>query len=195
MKKTFLKSIQILVITIILIATCTFAMAQPRAIGGRLGYNIGISYQHQIGEKNMIQADVDLIAYALHGIQGTVTYNWIVPLKSWEVVKWNLIAGVGAGAGFQWWGGHYTHLDTWPLPYREGGTFLGAAGMIGMEWNFKFPLQLAIEYRPLVGTILHQKRDYYDDHFERKGIAAAFYYRGLWESAAAISVRYKFGEK
>ena len=192
MTKTFLKSIQILVITIILIATCTVAMAQPRAIGGRLGYNIGISYQHQIGEKNMIQADVDLIAYALHGIQGTVTYNWIIPLKSWDVVNWNLIAGVGAGVGFQWWGNHVNYVRTWGN--WGTGTFLGVAGMIGMEWNFKFPLQLAIEYRPLVGPRIFQKRDWDDDHF-LGDIAATFHYRGLWESAAAISVRYKFGGK
>jgi len=184
-------------LTIILLATCTVAIAQPRAIGGRLGYNIGISYQHQLGEKNMIQADVDLVAYALHGIQGTVTYNWIIPLKSWNVANWNLIAGVGAGVGFQWWAGNNVIWHSWEYGPRNwgSGTFLGAAGMIGMEWNFKFPLQLAIEYRPIVGTILNQKKDYYEDHFVRNGIGVNFYYRGLWESAAAISVRYKFGGK
>ena len=182
-------------LTIIMVATCTIAMAQPRAIGGRLGYNIGVSYQHQLGEKNMIQADVDLVAYALHGIQGTVTYNWIIPLKSWDVANMNLLAGVGAGVGFQWWAGNDVVWIGYGPEKWGSGTFLGAAGMIGLEWNFKFPLQLAIEYRPLVGPILHQKHDYYEDHSVRKGISADFYYRGLWESAAAISVRYKFGGK
>jgi hypothetical protein len=89
-------------LAILLIVTCTVTIAQPRAIGGRLSWGIGPSYQHQIGEKNMIQADVDLIAYGLWGIQTTATYNWLIPLKSWEVVNWNLYAGVGIGGGYEW---------------------------------------------------------------------------------------------
>ena len=69
-------------LTIILLATCTVAMAQPRAIGGRIGYNIGASYQHQIGEKNMLQADLDFYGLGWWGMQGTVTFNWIIPLVS-----------------------------------------------------------------------------------------------------------------
>jgi len=168
-------------LAIILIATCAIAMAQPRAIGGRLGWNIGASYQHQIGEKHMIQADLDFIGYGLWGPQGTVTFNWIIPLVSVDAGKLNLYPGVGVGGGYRWW--------------SHG--FVGVAGMIGIEWTFKFPLQLSFEYRPLIGPSLYQ--EYFYDDFgwitDKKRIGACFNYGGLWSSAVAIGVRYKFGGK
>jgi len=170
-------------LTIILIASCTITMAQPRAIGGRLGTSVGVSYQHQIGKRTMIQADIDLLEYAYRGVQGTVTFNWIVPLKSWEAANWNMIAGVGVGGGYEW--------NPWEMWYRwnswsRSGGFVGVAGMIGLEWNFKFPLQLSVEYRPLIGTRLH----IYDNITN-----IGFYRQGLWSGTAAIGVRYKFGGK
>jgi len=82
------------------------------------------------------------------------------------------------------------------LDYGGRGIFVGVAGMIGMEWNFKFPLQLAIEYRPLIGPIFSQKRDYYEDYSVKKeGIGVDFYYRGLFSGALAIGIRYKFSGK
>ncbi len=134
--------------------------AQPRAIGGRLGYGIEASYQHSFGS-NMLQADLGLPGF--HSIAGTVTYDWIWSIDSWkEKGEWNWYAGVGGGAGFSWWG-------NW--------AFLGVAGMVGVEYNFWFPLQLSLDYRPLIGP-----------HFGGGG--AGFYHWGLWDFA--LSVRYKF---
>ena len=180
MKKTSL-------LVIILVATCAIAMAQPRAIGGRIGYSLGVSYQHQIGEKNLIQADIDILKYGWCGTQGTVTFNWIVPLKSWEKANWNLLAGVGVGCGYEWWGGSAREdWYRWNSWWSKSGGFIGVAGMIGLEWNFKFPLQLSVEYRPLIGTKLYRL-----DNLTNVG----FYYHGLCTSAVAIGVRYKFGGK
>jgi len=173
MKKTSL-------LAIILVATCTVAMAQPRAIGGRLGLSAGPSYQHQIGKKTMIQADVDMLAYA-YGIQGTVTFNWIVPIKSWEKANWNLLAGVGAGGGWEVW-------NKW----KSGYGFVGVAGMVGLEWNFKFPLQLSVEYRPVIGP------KFYHGALTTEGKhpdSAFINTEGLFLSAVAAGVRYKFGGK
>jgi hypothetical protein len=64
--------------------------------------------------------------------------------------------------------------------------------MVGLEWNFKFPLQLFIEYRPLIGPRLYQT---YDFNYISKGVGVNFYYDGLWATAFAIGVRYKFGGK
>ena len=172
---------------IFLITTHIVAIAQPRAIGGRLGCSIGPSYQHQIGEKNMIQADIDFLGYGLWGVQGTVTFNWIIPLKSWETVNWNLCTGIGIGGGYE------SGMRTLRGLYHgwEGGDgFIGIAGMIGLEWNFKFPLQLSVEYRPLIGPRLYR---YYSNGGKKTYID--FYYRGLWTSAIAVGVRYKFGGK
>ena len=174
-------------LALILIATCTVAFAQPRAIGGRIASSIGISYQHQIGEKNMIQADLDFLIYGLWGTQGTVTFNWIIPLVDVSAGQLNLYPGVGLGGGYEWW--NWGGFGGTPLYSGGYGTgFVGIAGMIGLEWNFKFPLQLSLEYRPLLGVELKK-------HWSDKGIGAGFYYNGLWMSAVAVGVRYKFGGK
>jgi len=150
-------------LSVILMATCVVAMAQPRAIGGRIAWNIGASYQHSLGEKNMIQVDLDFPCYH-RGIQATATYNWIFPIKSWtHDGSWNWYAGVGAGLGCSW------HKMGWA----------GVAGMIGVEYNFKFPLQLSLDWRPRIGP-----------WFSKNNIG--FHSEGLYTSAFGIGVRSKF---
>jgi hypothetical protein len=179
LNKTFMKKLSLFVI--LLIATCTLAMAQPRAIGGRISYSIGASYQHQIGEKNMLQADLDILGF-WYGGQGTVTFNWIFPIQSWDVCSLNWYAGVGVGGGYRWgwWGYRIYGYHHWGY-YGYG--FVGATGMVGFECNFKFPLQLSVEYRPLIGPRFY------------RGGGVGFYLDGLYTTAAALSVRYKFGGK
>ena len=170
-------------LAIILLAICTVTMAQPRAIGGRLSYSLGASYQHQIGSKNMLQADLDLLGYWWGG-QGTATFNWIFPIKEWDLCALNWYAGVGVGGGYRW--GTYNRY--YPLIWEHSNWnhygFLGVAGMVGFECNFKFPLQLSVEYRPVFGPM-----------FNRYSGVLDFYYDGFFTTALAFSVRYKFGGK
>jgi len=168
---------------IILLATSTVAMAQPRAVGGRIGWSLGPSYQHQIGEKNMIQADIDFIGYGWWGTQATVTFNWLIPLLSVNAGELILCPGVGVGGGYEWWGG--SRNKSLYTPKRWGQGFVGIAGMIGLEWNFKFPLQLSFEYRPLIGPSFNRGSNTKKDRVD-------FYYNGLYSSAVAIGVRYRF---
>ena len=154
-------------LSVILIATCVVAMAQPRAIGGRLTNGVGVSYQHGFGESNMLQVDVD---FPVFGLQAAVTYNWIFPISSWSHAgEWNWYAGVGGGAGYYWgwWG-------TW-----GSSAFVGVAGMIGVEYTFNFPLQLSLDYRPVFGP-----------SFEADYIG--FHVLGCWSGAIGLGVRYKF---
>ena len=159
--------------TVILFATCVVAMAQPRAFGGRFCYNVGASYQHSFGEKNMLQVDLDFPLF-FWGIQATATYNWIFPFNSWtKPGSWNWYAGVGGGAGYMW-GWESSFFGNW---YNFG--LAGVAGMLGVEYNFKFPLQLSLEWRPLIGPTFH------------RGGGIGFNYDGLYISALALGVRYK----
>jgi len=167
---------KILITAIILIATCTVTMAQPRAIGGRLGYGVGASYQHGFGEKNMLQVDLDGMGWyyassqASRGwwrIQAVVTYNWIFPFKSWNGPgSWNWYTGVGAGIGMDW--------DHW----LSGNA--GIAGMIGFEYNFKFPLQLSLDLRPVIGPCIGDDRSVFISGL------------GIMLNSASIGIRYKF---
>ena len=156
-----------LLVLVALIAISAVAVnAQKRAIGGRLGYGVEFSYQYNMGEKNMLEVDAGLPAFA--GIEAAATYDWLFPISSWkEAGSWNWYAGVGAGAGYSWlWGwGNYGYV--------------GVAGRLGIEYNFDFPLSLSLDWRPIFGP-----------RFGSGNIG--FYDGGLYYGAIAWGIRYRF---
>ena len=156
-----------LLVLVALIAMSAVAVnAQKRAIGARLGYGADFSYQHNMGEKNMLEIDAGLPAFV--GIEAAATYDWIFPISSWkEAGSWNWYAGVGAGAGYSWlWGwGNYGYV--------------GVAGRLGIEYNFDFPLSLSLDWRPIFGP-----------RFGSGNIG--FYDGGLYYGAIAWGIRYRF---
>ena len=76
--------------------------------------------------------------------------------------------GVGAGAGFLW-------------GYR--GLLAGAAGHVGVSYDFWFPMQLSVDWRPLIGAYTY-------NYAETAQKGAAFWVNGL--AAVTIGVRYLF---
>lgn len=143
------------------------AIAQPRAVGVRLGYGVEFSYQHGMGD-NMLSIDAGLPGFG--GIEAAVTYDWINPFHTqipWNNKgKWNWSLGVGGAAGW-WWISSYNYA------------FVGVAGRVGVEYNFWFPLQLSVEWRPAFGP------NFGKNH-------CGFYGYGLYAGGFAIGVRYKF---
>ncbi len=126
------------------------AVAQPRAIGLNLGTGNGLSYQHSLGESNMLDVAVN-IPLQLGGesvglgLGGIVTYDWINPFGTavpWNNKgEWNWYLGIGASAGA------YGIFDK-----VEGGHwYAGVAGHAGIEYQFWFPLQLSLDIRPTFG--------------------------------------------
>lgn len=160
-----------IITTIALVIGFTMAIyAQPRAIGARLGYSAEVTYQHQLGS-NMFELEVGLPGF-YNGIEAVGTYDWIFPINSWAYEgSWNWYAGVGAGVGFSW---------------RHNYANFGVAGRIGVEYNFEIPLQLSMDYRPVIGPRFHFK-DNYDDNGYIK-----FNDYGLYSGAIALSIRYVF---
>lgn len=129
-------------LAVMAVAGISLAVAQPRAIGGRLGYGAEFSYQHALGESNMIQLEVGAPAFAM--LEATCTYDWINPggvTVPWnEKGSWNWFAGVGGTFQASWW--------------SAGAAFIGATGRIGIEYNFWFPLQLSVDFRPSLGCAI-----------------------------------------
>ena len=70
---------KILLIAVLAVVS-VMAYAQPRAIGGRLGYGAEVSYQHALGESNMIQLEVGVPFFS--GIEAACTYDWIDPFNA-----------------------------------------------------------------------------------------------------------------
>ena len=139
-------------------------IAQPRAVGVRLAYGVEFSYQHGMGD-NMLSIDAGLPGF--NGVEAAVTYDWINPFNTsipWNNKgEWNWSLGVGGAAGFYWGG---------------SSAFVGVAGRVGVEYNFWFPLQLSVEWRPAFGPYF--------------GKPCGFYSGGLYAGGFAIGVRYKF---
>ncbi|MEM6719436.1 MAG: hypothetical protein AAF611_08990 [Bacteroidota bacterium] len=106
------------------------------AIGLRIGDNDGlgaeISYQRHIGGNNRLEFDLgfrnsnDVDAFKLVGL-----YQWVKPIDG----NFNWYVGAGAGIG------------SYDAP-NDDGTFALAAGNIGIEYNFDFPLLLSLDMRP-----------------------------------------------
>lgn len=138
------------------------AVAQPRAIGGRLGWGMEASYQHTLGGQNFIEADLGFFTF--NSVNAVATYNFMIAQPAWTPKgEWGFYAGPGvaATAGFNGFGA------------------IGVVGNVGLEYTFWFPLQLAVDLRPQVGVGFN-------------GNGAGFFIDGLFGFIPSFSVRYRF---
>ena len=100
-------------------------------MGGGFGYGAEISYQQPIGIANRVEVDLGLnrSGFGLSGI-----YQWV-----WDFSEladgFNWYAGVGGQLGV------YSNNDKSYFP-------LALLGQVGIEYNFKIPLTLSLDYRP-----------------------------------------------
>lgn len=121
-------------------------------IGIRFSYNNGlgpeVSYQRLLNDNNRLELDLGwrqskhIDAFKLTGL-----YQWI----------WNIEGGfywyAGAGASIGSWRQEYGH-------YNDSGTIFSVDGNIGFEYNFDFPLQVFVDFRPEIYLT-----DYNDNNF------------------------------
>ncbi len=143
------------------------AVAQPRAIGVNLGSGSGFSYQHNLGEANMLDVAVSIPIVNGFGIGGSVTYDWINPFGTaipWDYKgSWNWSLGVGAAGGI--------------YGFSAPAWYAGVAGHVGVAYDFWFPLELSFDYRPNIGV-----SNYYNNWFNLGGLF----------SGVSLGVRYLF---
>lgn len=144
---------KIIAITVALVAFAAVAAAQPRALGVRAGYGGELSYQHSVGS-NFAEFDLGLFnnSAALSAI-----YDFIIAGNG----NFNVYAGPGARLGM-WTGKENSGFD------------LGIAGQLGLEYNFSFPLQLSLDWKPVF-------------HFIGSGD-----FHGFDAYGAALGIRYRF---
>lgn len=145
---------KLLLFTTMLLGFTSIANAQEiseNALGLRLGSNDGfgseISYQRKFTSNNRLELDLGWRnGDNLNAVKLTGLYTWV-----WNIDQgFNWYAGVGAGFG---------NWSTDNTTYKSG-TFLYAAGTIGIEYNFDFPLQISLDLRPEIGG-----HGYYDNNF------------------------------
>ena len=162
---------KILLIAVLAVASLA-AYAQPRAIGVNLGSGLGFSYQHGFGETNMLDVAVSVPVLGGWGIGGKVTYDWIDPFGAtvpWnEKGEWHWYMGVGGSGGI--------------YGFNAPNWYVGAAGHFGIEYDFWFPLQLSLDWRPTIGVV--------GNHADNGG-GIGFNLLGLYDGIT-LGVRYKF---
>lgn len=148
---------RIIILAAAILGFAVAATAQPRAIGVRIGNGGEISYQHSMGS-NFLEVDggLGLGFDGVFNVGATGIYNFMI---SEFGNGFGFYAGPGAGVG---------------LGLGEANYFtLSAAGMVGIEYNFSFPLQLSLDFRQHVGI----------------GLGG----HGLWTpSSIGLGVRYRF---
>lgn len=131
----------IILVAILAIVSVGSAIAQPRAIGANLGYGIDLSYQHSLGEANMIDLSINIPFF--EGIGATATYDWVNPFGAvipWDYEgQWNWNLGVGAGLGI--------------YGFKAPAFYAGVVGHVGVSYDFWFPMQLSLDYRPNIGIV------------------------------------------
>ncbi|NLI73129.1 MAG: hypothetical protein GX361_10465 [Bacteroidales bacterium] len=122
-------------IAIFAVGISAFASAQvnDKAIGIRTGWGTEFSYQHPFSSANRLEVDLGLYGwkhseFALSGI-----YQWLFGAQG----GFNVFAGFGPQVGSWYWG------------KEDKNTIgVGVAGQLGVEYNFDFPLQLSLDWRP-----------------------------------------------
>ena len=157
---------KIILSAIMLIALAFTAEAQTiskNALGVRLGGNNGfggeLSYQRALSKNNRLELDLgwrnrnnyDNNGYDDNAIKLAALYQWV-----WNIDGgFNWYAGVGGGAG------NYSYDVKNDKRYSE--TFVFAAGDIGLEYNFDFPLLISLDFRPEFGGNGYYKNNYGSD--------------------------------
>lgn len=136
----------------LLIASASSITAQSfstNAIGIRVGDNDGFStevnYQRALSENNRLELGLAWRSGDnFSAIKGTGLYQWV-----WNIDGgFNWYAGVGASIGT------FDIDDDFPgFDDDDSELFLNAAGDIGIEYNFDFPLQLSLDFRPEIGIL------------------------------------------
>ena len=133
---------KIILVAALVLGFAVAASAQPRAIGVRIGNGGEISYQHQLGS-NFLEVDggLGLGFDGVFNVGATGIYNFMIAQPSWTSRgEWGFYAGPGAAVGMKLGNSE-----------NDGYFHVAAAGMVGLEYTFWFPLQLSIDFRQHIG--------------------------------------------
>ena len=138
--------------------------AQPKSIGARFGYGAEFTYQHFTG-KNFIEADLGY-NYA-RGFNATAKYDFVVAQPQWTSEgTWRFYVGPGIFVGSD---------------FNDRPFIFGISAQVGLEYTFKFPLQLSVDIMPTGGFCSGYS----------SGIV--FNKEGLFGFVPTLGIRYSFG--
>jgi hypothetical protein len=138
-------------------------------IGLRLGYPAEISYQMGLNTTNRLEFGLGLRTHD-YGINNESNYSTFSLSGVYQWV-WDLSA---LSPGFDWYAGVGASLGYYSYSYLNN-TYsaipISLLGQIGIEYNFKIPITLSLDYRPAF------QLNGYGDGFIGDGVALGVRYR------------------
>ena len=167
---------KILITIAILCLMLGAAQAQSRSFGTRLGYNFELALQYPLANSGMLEFDAGITPfitqkgvmynedgsavdhhYTYGRVQAILVYDWIMdilPSFYWYV---------GPAVGVSWGYGEFfdnPHYDKNGklVTYRKLSLPLGA--QIGLEYEFKAPINLSVDWRPMINVFGLSQGDY-----------------------------------
>ena len=128
-----------LVILALVLLSSAVAIAQPRAVGLRVGnYGVDVSYENFAGEQDFLEFELGMDnvfnsnAFHLDGI-----YNFMITRPDWSAYgQWGVYAGPGAS------------VAVWDNGEGDNVVYAGLLGNVGIEYVFDIPLQISLSLRP-----------------------------------------------
>ena len=161
--KPYLGRMKRLILIIFSILVVASASAQPKSVGARCGAEYQLSYQHDFG-RNADFLEVDL-GYELitNLVNIACSYDFMLAQPQWTAKgEWGVYVGPAVKAGF-----------------AGVGCYMAAGAQVGLEYTFEFPLQLSLDFRPVLGAAI-------------VGGSASIYGGGPATFCPGLSVRYRF---
>ena len=168
--KKLLTTIAIICVSVITVT------AQSNSFGTRVGYNFELSLQHPVGYTGMLEFDAGVTPFIfqngvmynedgssvdLHYTYGrtqlVIVYDWvqdILPSFYWYI---------GAAVGVSWGYGEFfdkPHYDKNGklVTFKKLGLPLGV--QLGLEYEFKSPINIGIDWRPMINVFGISQGDY-----------------------------------
>ncbi len=117
------------------------------ALGVRFGDNDSfggeISFQRKLGVGTRLELDLGFRDYVkTDAFKLTGVFQWVLFIDN----GFNWYAGFGAGVG-SW------SFKNREKPEDEDGLFINANANIGIEYDFKAPILISLDFRPEIGVI------------------------------------------
>ena len=152
------------------------AKAQPKAIGARFGWVAEVSYQHTLGP-GFMELGLGIPGYNA-GIALDGTYNWVAYQNN-SGKRDHFEFFVGGGLGLHTIFNRTRYATAYGDVVVANNTVVGVGlmGSIGIQYQFSFPFQIGISWRPMFGG-------YFTNG------ASGFYLPGLYDGG--IAFRYVF---
>lgn len=181
----------------VMLGLAAAAAAQPKAAGVRIGTTgLEAVYLHNLSKDAFIEGNIgfDFGVDSGAGFKITGLYNVVCARPAWtNSGSWAIYAGAGVSLGNVYDMVSYKVLDE-KKSYPDNGFMVALTGQVGLEYNFDFPLQLAVDMRPYLGMHINDGKfripetDMTVDYESKAG----FYGNGLLGFIPTLSVRYRF---